>query len=113
MIDTAIWVLVVLVGIVALGVAESARSGRLAKVNWGAIKTVAVTTVMVLLGITSALLVVVWTVVVLLVEIWQPLLIFVGAITGSVVMILLFIRKRPMFYVSALVAAAAALLLLL
>ena len=96
-----------------MGVAESARSGRLAKVNWGAIKTVAVTTVMVLLAITSALLVVVWTVVVLLVEIWQPLLIFVGAIAGSVVMILLFIRHRPIFYVSALVAATAGLLLLL
>jgi len=113
MMDTAIWVLVILVGIVALGVAESARSGRLAGVRWQAVRTVAVTAVMVLLAITSAILVVAWTVVVLLVEIWQPLLIFFGAIAGSVVMIQLFTRHRSMFYVSVVAAAAVGLLLLL
>ena len=113
MIDTAIWVLVILAGIIALGVAESARSGRLAGVRWGAVKTVAVTAVMALLAITSLLLVIAWTIVVLLVEIWQPLLIFMGAIVGSVVMIILFTRHRSMFYVSALAAAVVGLLFLL
>ena len=111
--DTAIWVLVILVGIMALGVAESARSGRLAGVRWDSVRTVAVTAVMVLLAITSLLLVVAWTVVVLLVEIWQPLLIFIGVITGSVAMITAFARHRSMFYLSAFATIAVLLLLLL
>ncbi len=90
--------------------AESARSGRLAGVRWEAVKTVAVTAVMGLLALTAAVLVVAWTTVVLLVEIWQPLLIFFGVIIGSLAMITTFARHRSMFYVSAFATIAVALL---
>lgn len=113
MIDTAIWVLVILLGIMAIGVAESVRSGRLAGVNWAAVKTAAMGTAVLLITLTSAVLAISWVIVVLLVEIWQPFLIFIGAIAGSVVMLTLFARHRSMFYASAMAAIAAVLFLFL
>ena len=113
MTDTAIWVLVILVGIIALGVAESARSGRLAGVRWEAVKTVALSAVMLLLTITSFVLVVTWTIVVLMVEIWQPFLITIGVIAGILAMITTFNRHRSMFYASAFATIAVVLLLFL
>ena len=111
--DTAIWVLVILVGIMALGVAESARSGRLAGVRWAAVKTVAVTAVMVLLSLTAAVLVIAWTIVVLMVEIWQPFLISMGVVCGMVAMITTYAKHRSMFYASAFATIAVVLLFFL
>jgi len=113
MIDTAIWVLVILVGIIALGVAESARSGRLAGVRWEAVKTVAVTAAIGILALTAAVLVIAWTIVVLMVEIWQPFLIAMGVIVGIGAMITTFAKHRSMFYASAFATIAVVLLLFL
>ena len=113
MTDTAIWVFVILIGIIALGVAESARSGRLAGVRWGSVKTVAMGVAVALITITSAVLVVIWVIVVLLVEIWQPFLIAMGVMAGIGAMITTFDRHRSMFYASAFATIAVVLLLLL
>lgn len=113
MIDTAVWVLVILAGVMALGVAESARSGRLAGVNWASVKTFAVGAAVILIAVISGILAVTWAIVVLLVEIWQPVLIFMGAVSGALIMLILFFKQRSMFYVSGLAAAAVGLLLLL
>lgn len=113
MIDTAIWLLVILVGIMALGVAESARSGRLAGVRWEEVKTMALGAVMVLITLTAAVLALTWAVVVFLAEVWQPFLIASGALVGGAAMIALFARRRSMFYASALAVTAIVLLLVL
>ena len=113
MIDTAIWVLIIVVGIMALGVAESARSGRLAGVNWQAVKTAAIGTAVVLIAIISGALVILWTFVVVLVEIWEPFLITLGVIAGIGAMITTYARHRSMFYASTLATIAVVLLLFL
>ena len=109
----AIWLFVILLGIIALGVAESARSGRLAGVRWESLKTVAMGTAVALITITSAVLVIIWVIVVLLVEIWQPFLIAMGMLAGIGAMITTFARHRSMFYASAFATIAVMLLLLL
>lgn len=113
MTDTAIWVLVILIGIIALGVAESARSGKLADVPWESVKTVAMGVAVALITITSALLATIWIIVVLLVEIWQPFLIAMGVMAGIGAMITTFAKHRSMFYASAFATIAVVLLLLL
>ena len=111
--DTAIWVIVILLGIMALGVAESMRSGRLSGIRWDSVKTFAIGTGVALITITSAVLVTIWVIVVLLVEIWQPFLIAVGMITGMGAMIVTYTRHKSMFYASAFATIAVVLLLLL
>ena len=113
MTDTAVWVIVILIGIVALGVAESARSGRLAKVPWESVKTVAIGGAVLFIGITSAILVTMWVIVVLLVEIWQPFLIAMGVMAGIGAMLSTFTKHKSMFYASAFATIAVVLLLLL
>ncbi len=113
MTDTAVWVIVILVGIIALGVAESARSGRLAGVRWDSVKTVAIGVAVMLIGIISAILAIAWVIVVLLVEIWQPFLIAMGVMAGVGAMVTTFARHRSMFYASAFGTIAVLLLLLL
>ena len=109
----AIWLFVILLGIMALGVAESARSGRLAGVRWEVVKTMAMGAAIILLTVIAGVLVVVWTVVVLLVEIWQPLLIAVGVVIGSFAMLITYPRHRSLFYFSTLATIAVLLLYLL
>lgn len=113
MTDTAVWVIVILVGIMALGVAESARSGRLAGIRWESVKTVAMGAAVILIGVTSATLVIMWVIVVLLVEIWQPFLIALGVMAGIGAMLSTFAKHRSMFYASAFATISVVLLLLL
>lgn len=113
MTETAIWVVVILIGIMALGVAESLRSGRLSGVKWDAVKTFAIGAAVAILTIVAAILATLWVIVVLLVEIWQPFLIAVGMIVGMGAMITTFTRHRSMFYASAFATIAVVLLLLL
>ncbi len=110
---TVVWIVVIVIGIIALGVAESVRSGRLAKVPWDSVKTFAIGAGVLLITIVSSVLVVLWVVVVLLVEIWQPFLIVVGMMTGMGAMVLTFAKHRSMFYASAFATIAVVLLLLL
>lgn len=113
MTETAAWIVAILVGIVALGVAESVRSGRLAKVPWDSFKTFAIGAGVLAITIVSAILAVIWVVVVLLVEIWQPFLIVLGMTAGMGAMVLTFAKHRSMFYASAFGTIAVVLLLLL
>ena len=77
------------------------------------IKTFAIGAGVLLITIVSSVLVVLWVVVVLLVEIWQPFLIVVGMMTGMGAMVLTFAKHRSMFYASDFATIAVVLLLLL
>ena len=110
---TVVWIVVIIIGIVALGVAESVRSGRLANVPWDSVKTFAIGAGVLVITIVSGVLAILWVVVVLLVEIWQPFLIVVGMMTGMGAMVLTFAKHRSMFYASAFATIAVVLLLLL
>ncbi len=113
MTETALWLIVILVGVVALGVVEVARSGRLAGRRWENIRIMAMGAVVILVTVVSAVLAMIWVIVIVLFEIWQPLLIGAGVLVGIVVMIAMFLRQRNYFYVSAVALAVALILLLL
>ena len=110
----AIWVLIVLFGLFAIGLVESVRSGRLLSgVNWVLVKILAMGAAVAVLGILAGVLAITWTVVVLLAEIWQPFLIAAGASAGMVAMVTTYSRHRSMFYASAFATIAVVLLLFL
>lgn len=110
----AIWVLIVLFGLIAIGVAESVRSGRwLSGVNWNSVKLIAMAAAIAVLSILAGVLAISWTIVVLLAEIWQPFLIAAGASAGMVAMVTTYSRHRSMFYASAFATIAVVLLLFL
>jgi len=75
---------VILTGTVALGVWEYARSSGTFAARWEQVKVSLLAAGLILLGVTSAVLTALYIVVVVLVEIWQPLLIIVAVICGLI-----------------------------
>ena len=80
--EAGIWIAVILTGTVALGVWEYARSSGTFAARWEQVKVSLLAAGLILLGVTSAVLTALYIVVVVLVEIWQPLLIIVAVICG-------------------------------
>ena len=113
MTQLAIWLLVILVGIAALGLVEAVRSGKLAGGSWQQVRTVAMGASLVLLTLLAGVLAVTWVIVIFLAEVWQPLLISIGAAIAGVTLIAMYARQRSFFYASALALAAAVILLVL
>ena len=74
----------ILTGTVALGVWEYARSSGTFAARWEQVKVSLLAAGLILLGVTSAVLTALYIVVVVLVEIWQPLLIIVAVICGLI-----------------------------
>ena len=74
----------ILTGTVALGVGEYARSSGTFAARWEQVKVSLLAAGLILLGVTSAVLTALYIVVVVLVEIWQPLLIIVAVICGLI-----------------------------
>ena len=102
MTDTVIWSIVIVVGLSALRLFELARSGKLSGPRVQKIRATALAVVILLFALTAGVLAVAWALL-FFVEIWLPILIFLGSVAGLAVMVALFIRQRPFFYVSALV----------
>jgi|TARA_B100001167_G_scaffold188292_1_gene151466 hypothetical protein len=82
--EAGIWIAVILTGTVALGVWEYARSSGTFAARWEQVKVSLLAAGLILLGVTSAVLTALYIVVVVLVEIWQPLLIIVAVICGLI-----------------------------
>ena len=82
--EAGIWIAGILTGTVALGVWEYARSSGTFAARWEQVKVSLLAAGLILLGVTSAVLTALYIVVVVLVEIWQPLLIIVAVICGLI-----------------------------
>ena len=83
--EAGIWTAVILIGIVVLGLREYARSSGTAAVRLEQVKIALLAASLILLGVTSAILAVLYIVAVVLVEIWQPVLIIVLIVVGLIV----------------------------
>ena len=92
--EAGIWIAVSLTGTVALGVREYARSSGTFAARWEQVKVSLLAAGLILLGVTSAVLTALYIVVVVLVEIWQPLLIIVAVICGLIASYVWLIRAR-------------------
>ncbi len=82
--EAGIWIAVILTGMAVLGVREYARSSGAFAARWEQVKVSLLAAGLILLGVTSAVLTALYIVVVVLVEIWQPLLIIVAVICGLI-----------------------------
>ena len=92
--EAGIWIAVILTGTVALGVWEYARSSGTFAARWEQVKVSLLAAGLILLGVTSAVLTALYIVVVVLVEIWQPILIIVAVICGLIVSYIWLNRAR-------------------
>ena len=86
--EAGIWTAVILIGIVVLGLREYARSSGTAVARLEQVKIALLAASLILLGVTSAILAVLYIVAVVLVEIWQPVLIIVLIIVGLIALYL-------------------------
>ena len=94
MAEAGIWIAVILTGMMVLGVREYARSSGTFAARWEQVKVSLLAAGLILLGVTSAVLTALYIVVVVLVEIWQPLLIIVAIICGLIVSYIWLNRAR-------------------
>ena len=92
--EAGIWIAVILIGMVILGAREYARSSGTFAARWEQAKVSLLAAGLILLGVTSAVLTALYIVVVVLVEIWQPLLIIVAVICGLIASYVWIIRAR-------------------
>ena len=74
----------ILIGVVVLGLREYARSSGTASARLEQVKMALLAASLILLGVTSAILAVLYIVAVVLVEIWQPVLIIVLIVVGLI-----------------------------
>ena len=111
MTETAIWLLVIVAGIGALGLFEVARTGRFAETTWTEVRAAAFGAFFILITVVAGVLAITWAVVVFFVEIWQPFLIAIGVLVGGALLLTMWFRLRSFFYASALALAAALMLL--
>ncbi len=80
--EAGIWITVILVGLVALGVREYARTSGSFAARMDQIKFTVAAASLILLGITATILAIGFIIAVVLVEIWQPLLVVFAVIAG-------------------------------
>ena len=92
--ELGIWIAVILVGLVALGVREYARTSGTFAVRWEQIKLTIMAASLILLGITAAVLSIGFVIAIVVVEIWQPLLVILAVIAGLVTSIILLRRPK-------------------
>jgi hypothetical protein len=85
--EVGIWIAVILIGLVALGLREYARTSGTFAARLEKIRITLLATTLILLGITATVLAIGFIVAIVLVEIWQPLLLVmavVGGLLGSI-----------------------------
>ena len=80
--EASIWILVILIGVLALGVREYARSSGSFAARLEQVKVALLAGTLILLGVTAAVLAVLFIIAVVLVEIWRPLLVALAVIVG-------------------------------
>ena len=82
--EVGIWIAVILIGLVALGVREYARTSGAFAARLEKIRITLLATTLILLGITATVLAIGFIVAVVLVEIWQPSLVAMAVVGGLV-----------------------------
>ena len=82
--EAGIWTALIFIGIVVLGSREYARSSGTAAARLKQVKIALLAASLILLGVTSAILAVLYIVAVVLVEIWQLVLIIVSIVVGLI-----------------------------
>ena len=80
--EVGIWIAVVLIGLVALGLREYARTSGTFAARLEKIRITLLATTLILLGITATVLAIGFIVAVVLVEIWQPSLVAMAVVGG-------------------------------
>ena len=91
--EAGIWIAVIVIGVLALGVREYARASGTFAARWEQVKITFLAGILVLLGVTAAVLATLFVVTIILPEIWRPLLVVVGVL--AVLVFLVFRRNRP------------------
>ena len=91
--EAGIWIAVILVGVLVLGIREYARTSGSFAARLEQVKIAVLADALILLGVTSGVLAVMFIFAVVLSEIWRPLLVVVAVFT--VLVVLVFWSKRP------------------
>ncbi len=92
--EAGIWIAVILLGVLALGVREYARTSGSFAARLEQVKITFLAGTLILLGITAAVLASMFIVVIILPEIWRPLLVAVAVISALVAYIFWAKRSR-------------------
>ena len=92
--EAGIWIAVVLIGLVALGVREYARTSGTFAARWEQIKLTIMAGILILLGITTTVLSIGFIIAIVVVEIWRPLLVVAAVIAGLVTSIIWLRRPK-------------------
>ena len=92
--EAGIWTAVILVGLVALGVREYARTNETFAARWDQIKFTILAASLILLGVTATILAIGFIIAVVVVEIWRPLLVIVAVFAGLVTSIIWLTRPK-------------------
>ena len=80
--EASIWIVVILIGVLALGVREYARTSGSFAARMEQAKTTILAGTLILLGVTAAVLAVLFIIAVVLAEIWRPLLVALAVTAG-------------------------------
>ena len=80
--EVGIWIAVILIGLVALGLREYARTSGTFAARLEKIRITLLATTLILLGITATVLAIGFIVAIVLVEIWQPSLVAMAVVGG-------------------------------
>ena len=92
--EAGIWIAVILIGMVILGAREYARSSGAFAARLEQVKIVLLASGLILLGVTAAVLTVLYIIVVVVVEIWQPLLTIAMVVGGLIALYIWLGRAR-------------------
>jgi len=82
--EAGIWITVILVGLLALGLREYARTSGTFAARWEQIKLTLLAVALILLGIIATVLAIGFIIAVVVIEIWRPLLVVAAVIVGLV-----------------------------
>ena len=80
--EAGIWITVIVLGVLALGVREYARTSGSFAARLEQVKMTFLAGILILLGVVAAVLTVLFIVAIVLAEIWRPLLVALAAIAG-------------------------------
>ena len=91
--EAGIWIVVIVIGVLALGLREYARAGGTFAARWERVKITLLAGALILLGGIAAVLAALYIITIILPEIWRPLLVVTGVFT--VMVFLVFRYNRP------------------
>ena len=82
--EAGIWIALIVIGMVILGVREYARSSGTFAARLEQVKIALLASGLILLGVTATVLTVLYIIVVVVIEVWKPLLIIAMVIGGLI-----------------------------